>query len=275
MPVARNDLGRQGFGHEAELLGDICFDLGVDMGIGADRARDGAGGDIPFRRGQALAVALKFGMEPREFEPHGYRLSVDPVAAAHRHQVLGLEGAALECGQQLIEIAEQQVGGARQLNREAGVEHIRRGHAQMDETCLGADMLGELRGEGDDIVTRNLLNLLDPGDAGPGIGLIAFFPDGARDRLRDDAELGLGVAGIGLDFEPDAEPGLWSPEMDHFGSAIAGNQSLGSLAAMRPGARQNDGNRTPRQAADSLTRPRPQLFLAPFFDPTRLACRSR
>ena len=70
-----------GSGVEAELLGDIFFDPRVDVGEGADRAGDLAGGDLLARGDEALAVAGEFGVVPGELEPERRRLGVDAVAA--------------------------------------------------------------------------------------------------------------------------------------------------------------------------------------------------
>ena len=43
MAVARDDLGGNRFGAQAQLFADMFLDGGVDVGERADRARDGAG----------------------------------------------------------------------------------------------------------------------------------------------------------------------------------------------------------------------------------------
>ena len=47
---------------EAHGLGDMRFDARVDLGEGADRAGDGAGGDFLARGDQARAGAGEFGI---------------------------------------------------------------------------------------------------------------------------------------------------------------------------------------------------------------------
>ena len=89
---------------------------------------------------------------------------MDAVAAADAERVLVLEGAALQDGEQRIEVGEQDVGGLLQLHREAGVEHVARGHALMDEARLGPDMLGEVGEEGDHVVRGLALDLVDARD---------------------------------------------------------------------------------------------------------------
>jgi hypothetical protein len=89
--IARDDLGRDRLDREAELLGDMRFDARIDIGEGADRARDRAGGDVGAGGDQALAVALELGIGLGELEAEGDRLGMDAVAAADRRGELVLD----------------------------------------------------------------------------------------------------------------------------------------------------------------------------------------
>ena len=62
MPVARNDLGRDRLDRKAELFGDMGFDARIDIGEGADRAGNGAGGDLFARRDKPRAGAGELGI---------------------------------------------------------------------------------------------------------------------------------------------------------------------------------------------------------------------
>ena len=150
-----------GSARQAELVRDMLLDARIDVGEGADGAGDGAGGDLGARGDEALAAARELGIGLRQLEAEGGRLGVDAVAAADRDGVLVLEGAALQRGQQRVDVGEQDVGGARQLDAEAGVEHVGRGHALVDEARVGADELGEMGQEGDDVVLGLALDLVD------------------------------------------------------------------------------------------------------------------
>ena len=87
-----------------------------------------------------------------------------PWRAADGRRQLVLEGAALERRQQRVDVGDQDVGGARELHGEAGVEHVGAGHALMDEARVGADELGEMGEEGDDVVLGHALDLVDARD---------------------------------------------------------------------------------------------------------------
>jgi hypothetical protein len=129
--------------------------------------------------------------------------------------------ASLQSFQQRVDVGQQQVGGAGELHGKAGVENVRRGHALVDEARIRADELGQMGEEGDDVMLGDALDLVDALDIEGGAA--ALLPDRLRGFLRDHAELGQRVAGMGLDLEPDAEAGLRRPDGDHFRPGITGD----------------------------------------------------
>ena len=153
---------------------------------------------------------------------------MDAVRAADGRRHLVLEGAALERGEQLVDIGDQEVGGAHELHVEAGVEHVGRGHALVHEARLRADDLGEMGEEGDDVVLDLALDLVDARDVEGGV--LALLPDRLRRRLRDDAELGHGVGGVRLDLEPDAEARLRRPRSRPSRGGCSAGSSVASAA---------------------------------------------
>jgi hypothetical protein len=148
-------------------------------------------------------------------------LGVDAVAAADGECVLVLPGALLEGGQQQVEVFQQQVGGAHQLHVEAGVQHVRRGHALVHEARFRADDFGQVRQEGDDVVLHFGLDGVDARHVE--LGIAGLVPYGLRCVCGDHAKLGLRVRRVRLDLEPDAELLFRRPDGGHFGPGIAGD----------------------------------------------------
>jgi hypothetical protein len=68
-----------GSGLRPSFPGDIFFDKGIDIGEGADRARNGAGGDLLARCNQPGAAAGKFGIGLRQLDAEGGRFGVNAV----------------------------------------------------------------------------------------------------------------------------------------------------------------------------------------------------
>lgn len=138
--------------------------------------------------------------------------------------VLVLERALFQRGQQLFEIRDQDVCGAHEADVERGVQHIRRGHALVHEARLiVADDLGQMREEGDHVMLGDGLDLVDAGH----VELDIFrFPDGLGIGAGNHAQIGLRVAGMGLDLVPDTEFRLGRPYRDHFGAGITRNHRV-------------------------------------------------
>ncbi len=216
--VARDDLGRHRLDRQAELGGDVRLDPRIDVCEGADRARDGAGRDLAACFLQPPPAAGEGGVVPGELEAEGGRLGVDAVAAAEAGGVFVLLGAALQRRQQRIEVGEQQVARLGELQRQAGIEHVGRRHPLMDDAGVRPDMLGEVGEKGDDVVAGLALDRLDALDLEA-----AALPHRGGGLRRDHADRGLGVAGMGLDLEPQAEPVGRLPDPAHCGSAVAGD----------------------------------------------------
>ena len=230
VPVARDDLGRDRLDLEPHRLRHVRLDARVHLRKGADRAGDRAGRDLVARLPEPRLGAVEFGIGLRELQPERGRLGMDAVRAADGRRHLVLDGAALERGEQLVDVGDQDVGGAHELHVEAGVEHVGRGHAGVHEARLRADDLGEMREEGDDVVLDLALDRVDPLDIEGRVA--ALVPDLLRRRLRDDAELGHGVGGMRLDLEPDAEAGLRLPDRSHLGAGVTRDHAgLGSVGA--------------------------------------------
>ena len=235
MAVARDHLGRDRLGLQAQFRRDIRLDPRIDVGEGADRAGNRASRNLLARRDKPGAGAGELGMGDGELEAEGGRLGVDSVRAADRRRHLVLEGAALERREQRVDVGDEDVARAPELHGEAGVEHVRAREAQMDEARVGADEFGEMGEEGDHVVLGHLLDLVDPRDVEP--GLRPFLPDRLRRRFRDHADLGHRLGGVSLDLEPDAEARLGRPDGGHLGAGIARDHGATPLSVCSFGSR--------------------------------------
>ena len=65
------------FRDEAEFLGDMLLDPRVDIGEGADCARDRAGGDFCSCLDEALSVPVELCKMPGQFDAEGGRLRMN------------------------------------------------------------------------------------------------------------------------------------------------------------------------------------------------------
>ena len=146
---------------------------------------------------------------------------MNAMAAADADRVLVFESAALDGGQQAVNVIDQQVGSPCQLDVETGIEHIRRGHALVHKAGFGTDDLGEVGEKGNDVMLGHRLDLVDARHIEHRI--TALFPDHGCGLLRHDTQFGKRISGMRFDLKPDSKARLGLPDGGHLRAAIAGD----------------------------------------------------
>ena len=260
--VARDHLRRDRLRGQAHRLGDMLLHARIDLRKGADRARDCAGRNFLAGDRKPFAGAAEFRVGKSEFQAERDRLGVNAMRAADGRRHLVLEGAFLQRRQHSVDISNQEVRGAGQLNVEAGVEHIGGGHALVHEASFGADDFGQMGQEGDDVVLGLALDLVDPLDIERGV--FGLGPNGFGGFFRDHPEFRLRVRRMRLDLEPDLETGLGLPDGGHFRAGIAGDHR--GLRTSKAGDQAQTPGRlffTPRFSRAAPARQTPARFLGP------------
>ena len=109
MAVAGDDLGADRLGDQAQHLTYMLFDRRIDIGKGANRARDCAGANFLPRGDQAGAATVHLGVEAGKGQTHGGGLGMNAVAAADADGVFMLKGPGLECRQNPVHRFQQQI----------------------------------------------------------------------------------------------------------------------------------------------------------------------
>jgi hypothetical protein len=117
--VARDDLGGHRLDRQAQLFRDVFLDRGIDVGEGADRARNRAGRDLGARRHKPRLAAVELGIGLASLRPNVVGSAWMPWLRPMVGVYLVLHRAALDRGEQVVEIGKQDVAGARELHREA------------------------------------------------------------------------------------------------------------------------------------------------------------
>ena len=216
-----------GSGRSPNRSATMVSTLRVDIGEGADRPGHGAGHDLVAALDHAPAAAGELGEVAGELEAEAGGLGVDAVAAADGGRALVLEGAPLQGFQQRVDLDQDQVRRALELDRQRGVEQVRGGQPEMQEPGLRAADLLDMGEKGDDVVAGDGLDLLDPGGVDqPGAVGGDGGTQGAHRFGRDGADRGHGLGGGELDVEPDAEPGLGCEDRRHLGAAVARDHAV-------------------------------------------------
>ena len=161
--VARDDLGRDRLGREAERCARPLPRPRARRWRRCRPRRRSCRPRSPRARRRAARGARELGVEAGEHQAGGDRLGVDAVRAA--------DASACPC-------ARRRGGGSAassrstpasswsaasiSWHRERGVEHVRRGHAEVQPARLGAGQLLDVGQERDHVVAGGLLDLVDP-----------------------------------------------------------------------------------------------------------------
>ena len=228
MVVAGDDLRGERVVHEAQVLADVLLDEGVDGGVGAHRAGDGAKGHVLAGVDEAVEVAAELPGPAAELHAKGHGLGVDAVRAAHAERVALLEGAAAADLAELPHVLDDEVGGLDELVAERRVAQVGGGHAKVDPAGGLGLALGDLRvdvgahvgEEGDDVVVGHGLD---------GVDLllvelcVSADPGGLLAGDADLAHLGVRLAGQNLDLLPDGVLVLQREDVAHLGTGVAIN----------------------------------------------------
>ena len=131
--------------------------------------------------------------------------------------VVGLgAGAGDEHREQPVAVEQQALAGRPELEREAGVDDVAAGQAEVQVATLRPDRLGDLADERDDVVVGRPLDLGDPLD----VDARARLERGER-LGRDLAAGGLGAGDGELDPEHRLEARRVGPDRAHLGERVA------------------------------------------------------
>ena len=169
-----------------ELGQDLGLDLGAEVAVGADGAGDLAGRDVVGRGREAASVAVDLERPAGELEPERRRLGMHRVGAAHHHRAGVLAGARDERVDEPVRASRSRSPAARNWSASAGVDDVAAGQPEVEPAALGADALGDLADERDDVVVGGRLELRDARDVDVRAGL-----DGRKGVRRDKAAAGL------------------------------------------------------------------------------------
>ena len=110
-------------------------------------------------RDDARAVALERERPAGELEPERRRLGVDAVRAPDRDRVAMLLRPGDDGGERPLDAVEHERARFADLQRERGVEHVRRGQAVVEPAALLAELLRDRVDERGDVVVRSRLDL--------------------------------------------------------------------------------------------------------------------
>lgn len=208
MVIAADDLRGQRIVDQAQVLADVLLDERLDGAVRADSARDGTEGNILAGVLKTIQIALELPGPRAKLHAEGHRLGVDAMSAAGTERVALLKGATLANLAELLDVLDDQVAGLGELVAQGRVAQIRAGHAIVNPAAglgvalgnIGIDVFLHVGQEGNDVVARDFLDLIDLRLLK--VGMVAD-PLGLVFGNTDLAELRLGLAGQNLDLLPN------------------------------------------------------------------------
>ena len=148
------------------------------------------------------------------------------MGASGAERIALLEGAALADHAELLDVLDNQVTRLSKLIAQSSITQVGAGHTVVNPATrlglalgnIGVDIFLHVGQEGDDIVARDLLDLIDLRLLK--VGMVAD-PLGFVFRNADLAELRLGLAGQNLDLLPNGILVLEGEDMSHLRAGIA------------------------------------------------------
>ena len=242
--VAADNLRGQRVVNQTQVLADILLDKRLDGAVRANSARDGTEGNVLAGVLKTIQIALELPGPRAELHAEGHRLGVDAMSAAGTERVALLKSATLANLAELLDVLDDQVAGLGELVAQGRVAQIGAGHAIVNPAAglgvalgnIGVDVLLHVGQEGDDVVARALLDLVDL--CLLKVGMVAD-PLGFVFRNADLAELRLGLAGQDLDLLPNGVLVLEGEDVSHLRAGIAIDHSgsflvIGTLVVTQP-----------------------------------------
>ena len=163
--VALDDLGADRIDGQPELVEDLRLDVGVELGVGADRTGDLARGACPRRpSGAAGDPASSSNAHDASLSPNvigsAWTEWVRPIMTVPACSRAWRMTAAMAASRSL----EQQRCSGPALERQRRVHDVAAGQPEVQVAALRPDGLGDLADEGDDVVVGGPFELGDAVD---------------------------------------------------------------------------------------------------------------
>ena len=231
--VALEDLRRARGRLQPQPLARDSLDFGVGGGVGPHGTRELPDPHPLERALDPRPIANEPERPAGELQPEGGRLGVNAVRAPDRDRVAMLLRAGDHRGERPLDPVEHENARIADLERERGVEDVRRREAVVEPATVLPELLRHRVDERGDVVMRRCLDLGDAlrrGRLGP-------LADRSHGLAWNDSDLGPTIERGQLDVEPSLQLRSVRPDRRHGRAGVARNHSCESSARSgRPAA---------------------------------------
>src|SRR5271154_3234775 len=232
--VTRDHLGGDVLARQSQPLKDTRLEVRARRRVGADLARHRADRRLSKGALQARGVAIGLEGEARELDPERGRLGVNAMCSSDGQRLGVFAGSCGERRHPCVGARDYHLAGRAQLQRQGGIEHVRRGESEMDPAA------GLARGGGEHVDER--------GHVVVGHELALVYGLDGEARTADRPQLGFGrtvvskqarqlLAGRQLDLPPRLHARLVGPQAAELWARVACAHAPRICAARSPALR--------------------------------------
>ena len=200
------------------------FDIGADVRVRADGARDRSDAHGVARPGQALRVALELGKPAGGLEAERDRLRVDAMGAPDHRRLAMLDRQAPDHLDEPRQLVNHDAGRVAQHDRGGRVEDVGARQPVVEPAPLRPEALGDRAQEGDDVVLRLPLDLART----IGVDLADLAPDALVVGLRHHTGFGEGLEREHFDLQPQLELVSFPEDLAQLRQRVAIDHARGS-----------------------------------------------
>jgi|GEM_PF-6293330 len=152
MPVAGHDLSGGALDIEPQAIAHVSLDVWRQLRVGADCARELAGGHPVAPSPEAVAAPRQLERPSCQFEPKGRGLGMDTMGTPGHERGRMLEGPRLDRLSEAPHALDEKIPCIPQGNGGRGVDDIGRGHAVMNMPACRSCVFSHVFDEGNHVV---------------------------------------------------------------------------------------------------------------------------
>src|SRR5271166_5500166 len=221
VPVALNDLSRQGIGLQPEFFANSRLHPWIEMRMGTNSAAQFADSNLLASSTEPIFTPAELVVHQSHLQTESDRFGMNAVAPPNHRSVLVLPSLLANHIPQFGDIFQQEVTRPNKLYRKRGIQYIRRGKTLMHPSRLRSNVGGDIFKECNQVVIGPLLDLENFRNR-----KLPSITNRLRINLGNQPKLSHGFTSQRLNFQPNRKLALIAPNLQHPGSGIPWNHGV-------------------------------------------------